>query len=93
MVKRSYTCKCGFEGQVDTPHNCREKGRVRPQQSKLGSLYESVINIVIGAGVALVSQLLVFPKYGIEVSLNTNLGNALTVSAGTTVKKRSVLRK
>ena len=44
------------------------------EQSKLGSLYESIINIVLGAGVALVSQLLVFPMYGIDVPLSTNLG-------------------
>ena len=44
------------------------------QQTKLGSFYESIINIAIGAIVALVSQMLVFPLYGIEVSLNVNLG-------------------
>ena len=44
------------------------------KQTRLGSFYESVINITIGAGVALMSQLIIFPLYGIEVSLNTNLG-------------------
>ena len=44
------------------------------QQTKLGSLYESIINIVIGAVVALASQLLVFPMFGIDVPLSTNLG-------------------
>jgi len=42
-------------------------------QTKLGSFYESIMNICIGAIVALISQIIVFPFYGIEVSLNTNL--------------------
>ena len=44
------------------------------KQSKLGSLYESIMNIVIGAGVALASQLLIFPMFDINVTLSTNLG-------------------
>ena len=44
------------------------------QQTKLGSLYESIINIIIGAIVALCSQLLVFPMFGIDVPFSANLG-------------------
>lgn len=44
------------------------------EQSKLGSLIESVFNIVIGFGVALASQIVVFPLVGIhDVPLSTNL--------------------
>ncbi len=43
-------------------------------QSKLGSLYESAINIAIGAVVALLSQLIVFPMFGIDVPLSANIG-------------------
>ena len=43
-------------------------------QTKLGSLYESIINICIGAGVALASQLVIFPLYDINPPLMTNLG-------------------
>ena len=42
-------------------------------QSKLSSLIESIINILIGYGVALASQLVVFPMVGIHVPLSTNL--------------------
>ena len=42
-------------------------------QTKLGSLIESLANIVIGYGVALLSQIIVFPLFGIHVSLSTNL--------------------
>jgi len=43
------------------------------QQTKLSSLIESFINVLIGYGVALISQLLIFPMFGIHVSLSTNL--------------------
>ncbi len=43
------------------------------EQTRLESLLESIVNIFIGYGVALVSQLLIFPHFGIFVSLSTNL--------------------
>lgn len=42
-------------------------------QSRLESLMESVANICIGYGIALASQLVLFPLYGIHISLSTNL--------------------
>ncbi len=44
------------------------------QQSRLSSLIESIMNVIIGYGVALISQILVFPLFDIHVSLSTNLG-------------------
>jgi len=41
-------------------------------QTRLGSLIEAVINVAIGFDVALVSQLVIFPRFGIHVSLGTN---------------------
>ena len=43
------------------------------QQSKLGSLIESLMNIAIGYFVAMASQLVLFPMFGIHVPLSTNL--------------------
>lgn len=43
------------------------------KQSKLESLAEASINTAIGFGVALASQLVVFPLVGISVPLQTNL--------------------
>lgn len=42
-------------------------------QSKKGSLIESLINIAIGCGVALLSQVVIFPQYGIHVPLRTDV--------------------
>lgn len=42
-------------------------------QSRLESLAEASINTAIGFGVALASQLVVFPLVGVEVPLQTNL--------------------
>ena len=42
-------------------------------QSKLHSFIEAWANIAVGYGVALISQILVCPLYGINVPLSTNL--------------------
>jgi hypothetical protein len=42
-------------------------------QSKLGSLIESGVNILIGYFVALISQIVLFPFFDIYISLETNL--------------------
>lgn len=42
-------------------------------QSKIGSLVESLINILIGFGIALGSQILIFPMYGVNISFHDNV--------------------
>ena len=42
-------------------------------QARLGSLIESAINILIGYSIALLSQLLIFPWFGIHIPLSDNL--------------------
>ena len=42
-------------------------------QSRLMSVVESVTNVAVGYGVAVGTQLAVFPLFGIEASLSDNL--------------------
>ncbi len=42
-------------------------------QTKKGSMIEAVVNVLVGYGVAVSSQVVVFPLLGIEVALHTNL--------------------
>lgn len=42
-------------------------------QSKTHSIIESLTNVAVGYIVALISQILVFPLYGINVPITTNL--------------------
>lgn len=42
-------------------------------QSKKGSLIEACANIAVGFVVALISQLIIFPFYGVHVPLSTDL--------------------
>lgn len=42
-------------------------------QSRTHSLIESCVNVAIGYSVALASQILVFPLFGLHVSLSANL--------------------
>lgn len=42
-------------------------------QNKKQSLIETIISTIIGLLVSLVTQILVFPLYGLEVSFNQNI--------------------
>ena len=42
---------------------------VRPAQSRAGSLVEATTNVLVGYGLALVTQALVFPLFGIATTL------------------------
>lgn len=50
-------------------------------QSKKRSIFESIVNVLVGCGVALVSQYIVFPWYGIDVPLRSHLGITLWFTA------------
>lgn len=43
------------------------------EQTKIESFLESLVNILIGYGVALASQIIIFPLFDINVSLSTNV--------------------
>jgi hypothetical protein len=51
------------------------------KQSRLMSLVESVANVVVGYGVAVVTQILIFPIFGLHTTLvqNLKLGLVFTV--------------
>ena len=42
-------------------------------QTKLQSLFEALANVALGYGVALSTQLLVFPLFGIHIPLSSNI--------------------
>ncbi len=50
-------------------------------QSRKGSLIEAIINVMIGYGIALLSQLMVFPWYGIHIPLSSNIAIGLWFTA------------
>ena len=43
------------------------------KQSRLMSLVESLANVLVGYGVAVVTQMLVFPLFGLAVTVTENL--------------------
>lgn len=46
-------------------------------QSRTASLFESITNVAIGYSVALASQFVIFPQYGIHISLSDNIAIGL----------------
>lgn len=53
------------------------------KQSRLMSLVESIANIIIGYGVAVITQILIFPIFGLHTTLAQNLqmGAVFTVAS------------
>ena len=51
------------------------------KQSRLMSLVESVANVIVGYGVAVITQILIFPAFGLHTTLTENmtLGALFTV--------------
>ncbi len=51
------------------------------KQSRRMSLVESVANVIIGYGVAVVTQILIFPVFGLQTTLGQNLamGGVFTI--------------
>ena len=43
------------------------------KQSRLMSLVESVANVIVGYGVSVVAQMLIFPVFGLHTTLAQNL--------------------
>jgi hypothetical protein len=43
------------------------------RQSRRHSLIESITNVLVGYGVAVISQIMIFPFFGIKVKLSDNL--------------------
>ena len=50
------------------------------KQSKLMSMLESIINIVVGFGISLLAQIFFLPLLGVEISLHQNLQFALIMT-------------
>jgi hypothetical protein len=56
------------------------------------SLLESVANVVVGYGVAVIAQIVVFPLFGLEVTLSQNLQIGL-VFTGVSLVRSYLLRR
>lgn len=46
-------------------------------QTRKGSLFEALTNIAVGFGVALISQIIIFPLYDVHVPITTDLAITL----------------
>jgi hypothetical protein len=62
------------------------------KQSRLMSLVESLANVLVGYGVAVVTQMLVFPLFGLVVTVTENMLIGLIFTAVSIVRSY-VLRR
>ncbi|WP_420567732.1 DUF7220 family protein [Thalassovita sp.] len=62
------------------------------KQSRLMSLIEAITNVVIGYGVAVVTQILIFPIFGLHTTLAQNLQMGL-IFTGVSIVRSFLLRR
>jgi hypothetical protein len=62
------------------------------KQSRLMSLVEAVANVVVGYGVAVVTQILIFPIFGLHTTLAQNLQMGLLFT-GVSIIRSFLLRR
>ena len=62
------------------------------KQSRLMSLVESLANVLVGYGVAVATQMLVFPLFGLAVTISENLLIGLIFTAVSIVRSYALRR-
>jgi len=62
------------------------------KQSRTMSLVEAVTNVVVGYGVAVMAQMLVFPMFGLHVTLVDNLLIGAIFTAASIIRSYSLRR-
>ena len=62
------------------------------KQSRLMSLVESVANVIVGYGVAVMTQILIFPIFGLHTTLAQNLQMGLLFT-GVSILRSFLLRR
>jgi hypothetical protein len=62
------------------------------KQSRLMSLVESLANVLVGYGVAVATQILVFPLFGLVVTITENLMIGLIFTAVSIVRSYALRR-
>lgn len=49
------------------------ESQVKSSQCKMSSLMEALTNTIIGYFISLFSQMMIFPMYGVHISIETNI--------------------
>jgi hypothetical protein len=62
------------------------------KQTRLMSMIEAITNVVVGYGVAVVTQMLVFPVFGLHTTLAQNLKMGL-IFTGVSILRSFLLRR
>lgn len=62
------------------------------KQSRLMSLVESVANVIVGYGVAVATQILIFPIFGLHTTLMQNLQMGF-IFTGVSIFRSFILRR
>jgi hypothetical protein len=59
----------------------RARTRRTLAQSKAHSLIEALVNVAVGYGIAVLSQIIVFPIFGVHISIRQNIEIGIIMTA------------
>lgn len=62
------------------------------KQSRLMSFVEAIVNVAVGYGVAVLTQILIFPVFGLHTTLSQNLQIGL-IFTGVSICRSFLLRR
>lgn len=62
------------------------------KQSRLMSFVEAIVNVAVGYGIAVLTQILIFPVFGLHTTLTQNLQMGL-VFTGVSICRSFLLRR
>ena len=65
---------------------------LRMSQSRTHSMLEALINVVVGYGIALAAQMVIFPLFGIHISLQDNIVIGLLFTVVSIVRSYALRR-
>jgi hypothetical protein len=61
-------------------------------QSRTMSLVEAIANVVVGYGVAVATQMIVFPRFGFHATVDQNLGIGLIFTVASLLRSFTLRR-
>jgi hypothetical protein len=78
--------------KLDGQHQSSQTHRGQMKQRRGTSLIESILNCVIGVGIATIGQIIIFPWFGIHVSL-LDTGLIALIFTGVSVLRSYLVRR
>ena len=83
---------CGMQGSLSSMSRRRKQPVDPSRQSRAMSMVEALTNVIVGYGLALVTQVVAFPIFGLQVSIADNMVIGMIFTAVSIVRSFTLRR-